>query len=279
MGRPWTGVIDRGGRDIPDIAVDQRLAPGEPRRLLEHQDRFAVVITRDGFAARCRALSHRRPAGDDPPRPARDKPRRGDPPAQSRIGEIVAIGVEPRIERVACVHVYPERCPFTASRPRYARLTPATGPRAARGHQGTPPQPAVLKERRFLPGSAAMGLKDILVCLDPTDAGDARLRLAAALARQHQAHLSAAMLLPSEIAGAPPYDGLGISAPAGAAGIGEGSLVAGIPLPGAPSVAGARGTTRGAALADIVEQRFREAVRPHAIEGDWHLFAEGEAAD
>ena len=31
-----------------------------------------------------------------------------------------------------------------------------------------------------------------------------------------------------------------------------------------------------AALADIVEQRFREAVRPHAIEGDWHLFGAGE---
>ena len=37
-----------------------------------------------------------------------------------------------------------------------------------------------------------MWLKDILVCLDPTDAGEARLRLAAGLASEHHAHLSAA---------------------------------------------------------------------------------------
>ena len=37
-----------------------------------------------------------------------------------------------------------------------------------------------------------MALRDILVCLDPTDAGEHRLRLAAAIAREHQAHLSAA---------------------------------------------------------------------------------------
>src|SRR5205807_8062615 len=85
--------------------------------------------------------------------------------------------------------------------------------------------------------SAAMGLKDILVCIDPTDAGDSRLRLAAAIAREHRAHLSAAYVLPEEIAGAPPYGGFGISAPAGAAGIAEGGLVAGMPLPGTPPAA------------------------------------------
>ena len=37
-----------------------------------------------------------------------------------------------------------------------------------------------------------MWLKDILVCLDPTDAGEARLRLAAGLASEQHAHLSAA---------------------------------------------------------------------------------------
>jgi nucleotide-binding universal stress UspA family protein len=121
-----------------------------------------------------------------------------------------------------------------------------------------------------------MELKDILVCLDPTDAGEARLRLAAAIARDHRAHLSAAYLASQEIAGAPPYGGIGISAPAGAAGIAEGSVVAGVPLPGAAPATGPD-TSRGAVVADIVEQRFRQALRPHALEGDWHLFGSGES--
>ena len=48
-----------------------------------------------------------------------------------------------------------------------------------------------------------MPFKDILVCLDPTDAGEARLRLAAGLASEQHAHLSAAYILPEQIAGAP----------------------------------------------------------------------------
>jgi nucleotide-binding universal stress UspA family protein len=87
-------------------------------------------------------------------------------------------------------------------------------------------------------GSTAMELKDILVCLDPTDAGEGRLRLAAAIAREHRAHLSAAYVLPND-AGGPPSGG----------------------------------------RAEIVEERFREEVRPHAIEGDWHMFSAGDSAE
>jgi len=123
-----------------------------------------------------------------------------------------------------------------------------------------------------------MALRDILVCLDPTDAGEHRLRLAAAIAREHQAHLSAAYVMTEEIAGAAPYGDLGIAAPAGAAGLAEGSLVAGMPAPQIPPAPNAD-TTRGAALADIIEQRYRETVRPNDIDGDWHLFGSGEAAD
>jgi len=119
-----------------------------------------------------------------------------------------------------------------------------------------------------------MALRDILVCLDPTDAGEQRLGLAAAIAREHRAHLSAAYVVTEEIAGAAPYGGLGIAAPAGAAGLADGSLVAGMPAP-APNP----DATRGAALADIIEQRYREAVRPQGTEGDWHLFGAGEAAE
>ncbi len=123
-----------------------------------------------------------------------------------------------------------------------------------------------------------MALHDILVCLDPSDAGERRLGLAAAIAREHRAHLSAAYVLSQEIAGAAPYGGLGVAAPAGAAGVAEGGLFAGIPAPGIPPAPNPD-TVRGAALADIIEQRYREAVRPHGIEGDWHLFGAGEAAD
>jgi len=119
-----------------------------------------------------------------------------------------------------------------------------------------------------------MALHDILVCLDPTDAGERRLGLAAAIAREHRAHLSAAYVVTEEIAGAAPYGGLGIAAPAGAAGLAEGSLVPGMPAP-APNP----DTMRGAALADIIEQRYREAVRLQGAEGDWHLFGAGEAAE
>ena len=60
-----------------------------------------------------------------------------------------------------------------------------------------------------------MPVKDVVVCLDPTIAGDARLRLAS---EQH-AHLSAAYILPEQIAGGgdPGDNGLGFHAPAGSA--------------------------------------------------------------
>ena len=123
-----------------------------------------------------------------------------------------------------------------------------------------------------------MGPKDIFVCLDPTDAGEGRLQLGAALARQHRAYLSAAYLLPEAIPGAPPYDGIGITPPTGVAWMPQAGLVAGLPAPGVAPGVGAD-TARGPAIADIIEQRFREEVRPPAIEGDWHLFGAGEADD
>lgn len=123
-----------------------------------------------------------------------------------------------------------------------------------------------------------MGLKDILVCLDPTDAGERRLRLAAAIAREHEAHLSAAYILSEAIVGAPPYGGIGIAAPTGAAEIAQGSIVAGVPLPGAAPMV-PNGSSRGAELADIVEQRFRQERRSQAGDDDWHLFGAGEGED
>jgi len=119
-----------------------------------------------------------------------------------------------------------------------------------------------------------MTLKDILVCLDPTEAGEHRLRLSAAIAREHQAHLSAAYAVP----GVPPYQGVGIPTPTGATEIAQGSIIAGVPLPGAPPII-PYAASPGAELADIVEQRFRAEVQPHGIDRDWHLFGSGDSED
>src|SRR5260370_1606563 len=103
-----------------------------------------------------------------------------------------------------------------------------------------------------------MKLGDILVCLDPTDAGEHRLHLAATIARAHQAHLSAAYVLTENIAGTAPYGGLGLPAPAGAAGGAAGSLGAGIPAPRAPPPPPPRATRR-TAPPHHTAQRHRES--------------------
>ncbi len=121
-----------------------------------------------------------------------------------------------------------------------------------------------------------MALKDMLVCLDPTDAGERRLRLAAAMARQHRAHLSAAYVFPEAIAGAPPYGSVRV--PTGSAWMPQAGLVAGVPVPGVSPGLG-EDANRGPALADIVEQRFREEVRQQPDQGDWHLLGPGERDD
>jgi len=115
-----------------------------------------------------------------------------------------------------------------------------------------------------------VAIRDILVCLDATDAGEARLRLAAAIARERHARLVGAYLLSEQIAGAPSY-GIGIPAPAAAAAIAPGALIAGVPAPDVPPAA-----NPAADLADIVEQRFRAALPGTQHADDWNLFGTGE---
>jgi len=123
-----------------------------------------------------------------------------------------------------------------------------------------------------------MALKDLLVCLDPTEAGERRLRLAASIAREHQAHLSASYILSEAIPGVSTYEGVGIPAPTGATEIAQGSVVAGVPLPGAPPMTSSA-PSPSAELADIVEQRFRAEVQPPGIDHDWHLFGSGDSEE
>ena len=120
-----------------------------------------------------------------------------------------------------------------------------------------------------------MTLKDILVCLDPTEAGGNRLHFAAGLARHHHAQLTGAYLAPPDLEGAAPFDGLGITAPSGAAEVAEGALVAGIPAPAVPP----SHLGRGDHLAGIVEERFRAALAPHGAADGWHVFAPGDSGD
>ena len=58
-----------------------------------------------------------------------------------------------------------------------------------------------------------MEIKDILVCLDPTDASEVRLRLAVALAIEHRAHLSAVCVLSEMSPGTPPLRHAGVISP------------------------------------------------------------------
>lgn len=115
-----------------------------------------------------------------------------------------------------------------------------------------------------------MAVRDILICLDPTEAGETRLKLAAGLARARQARLAGAFLLAQAIPGFGPAVGLGVAAPEGAAGIAEGTAVVGGPTAMPP------GPSRAATLADIVEQRFRAELGPQQQTEDWHVFGTGE---
>jgi nucleotide-binding universal stress UspA family protein len=120
-----------------------------------------------------------------------------------------------------------------------------------------------------------MAIRDILVCVDPTAAGEGRLKLAVNLARAGKAHLSACYVMPEEhgsligtgIAGAP------VIPAAGMVGIAE-TLSPGV----APASAAVPQVTAAAERADIVERSFGDVLRFNGLDGEWHLFSPGEIA-
>ena len=115
-----------------------------------------------------------------------------------------------------------------------------------------------------------MAFRDLLVCVDPTTAGEIRLNLAFNLARAGKAHLAAAYGLPLE-RHAPAEPGL-----AGLPPIPSDGLIGAV----------AEGLSRGgsatshepgeAALEEGVELRFRAELAQHGLDGEWHLY---DAAD
>jgi nucleotide-binding universal stress UspA family protein len=119
-----------------------------------------------------------------------------------------------------------------------------------------------------------MALKDILVGVDPSTAGEGRLKLALNLVRPHQAHITACYIMREEhaapspiLAGVPVNPGPGILvAPEAGPTLGDT-----VPTPISPA-------SREAERAEQVEELFRTELRAHGLGGEWHLLSPGETA-
>jgi nucleotide-binding universal stress UspA family protein len=117
-----------------------------------------------------------------------------------------------------------------------------------------------------------MAVKDILVCIDPTDAGLTRLRLAATLAREHGAHLSAAYIQ-SRHDEALTRDAVGLTTTTPGSGAPERTLVWGMPFSDEGEAA------HSPIVAEMLETRFRDILREHPVTADWHQLAAGDSAE
>ena len=119
-----------------------------------------------------------------------------------------------------------------------------------------------------------MALKDILVGVDPSTAGEGRLKLALNLVRAHKAHITACYIMRDEHAapspimpGMPVNPGPGVLiAPEAGAAAGDAA-----PTPVSPA-------SREAERAEQVEELFRTELRAHGLGGEWHLLSPGETA-
>lgn len=114
---------------------------------------------------------------------------------------------------------------------------------------------------KILGEDGRVNLKDILVFLDVSSAGDERLRLATRIAKGHQACLSAVFLLDDVMTGLAP----GPVVP-------EFGLAAGSFIPGATDI------SLSAIVAEDAEQRFRDWLRSFGVEGDWYPLARTDMA-
>src|ERR1044071_6009184 len=99
--RRFGRLADRvlGCFDIADIAVFERLAPAPAAGFLEHENPGAIMVVGVERRVRGRHAGGRRAPPNKPRRPPLDKAPRFYLPAQPRIGEILVIGIESRVER------------------------------------------------------------------------------------------------------------------------------------------------------------------------------------
>jgi nucleotide-binding universal stress UspA family protein len=112
-----------------------------------------------------------------------------------------------------------------------------------------------------------MALKDLLVCIDPTTAGDTRLKLAFNLARANKAHLSGAYALPEAEA-----------ARRGPTGFGGFPGMSGLADETSPGGAVSE-VFHEAEVADRAEHRFKDELRIAGIDGEWHVVPDGDPAE
>ena len=122
-----------------------------------------------------------------------------------------------------------------------------------------------------------MDLKDILVCLDPTEAGERRLRLAArSRANTGQIFLQHTFYR-RRCPACRPLKGWDPGSRRRdrdrARNRGRRSAAPG------RATESLRSLSPGAELADIVKQRFPAEVQPHRVDGDWHLFGSGDSEE
>jgi nucleotide-binding universal stress UspA family protein len=108
---------------------------------------------------------------------------------------------------------------------------------------------------------AAMVIRDILVSVDASEAGEGRLRLALSLARGRRARLTALFILPMP-RDIPPTIGLGPISPTAPA------------WPEVPAAA-----PHDPERAEALEALFRGELRSGGIEGEWYLLGEYDLAD
>ena len=116
-----------------------------------------------------------------------------------------------------------------------------------------------------------MALRDILVGVDPSTAGEGRLKLALNLVRAHQAHVTACCVIREEHdVPTPILPGVPVNP-------GPGALIA--PEAGTPAGdPGFPAASREAERAEQVEELFRTELRAHGLGGEWHLLSPGETA-
>ena len=119
-----------------------------------------------------------------------------------------------------------------------------------------------------------MALKDILVGVDPSTAGDGRLKLALNLVRAHKAHITACYIMRAEHAAPSPImPGVSVNPGPGILIAPEGGPTLGdtVPTPISPA-------SREAERAEQVEELFRTELLAHGLGGEWHLLSPGETA-
>ncbi|MGA7262776.1 MAG: universal stress protein [Stellaceae bacterium] len=119
-----------------------------------------------------------------------------------------------------------------------------------------------------------MALKDILVGVDPSTAGEGRLKLALNLVRAHRAHITACYVMREEHgAPSPILPGVPVNPGPGVLVAREAGPTLGDTLPTPISPA-----SREAERAEQAEELFRTELRAHGLGGEWHLLSPGETA-